>query len=451
MEAVTQAGAAAGWAAHVAAILLAVLLAAYGGGRLARLVGQPAVIGEMGIALFAGPALAAAGGPARMEVLLPAARLEAVQVVGHVGLALFLVGVAYGLRTRPIAVPGRPLWRVVGGSLGVSAAVGCLFAGWAGWTGEAGLRGTAPGPAFVLLLAVAFSVTALPVLSRILVDQGIAHTAVARLAIASAMVIDVVAWIALSAAIGLAGGEGLGRMPGLAALIVGGGMVTILVRRSLAGDRAGRFCHRFPRLTALLIAACVLGLSGAMREWGLTEIFGAMLVGFAIPAPGEESAWSRSVHRIAQVGRRLMPVFFVTVGLTVFTAPAGGVHWTAIFMATGAGVLAKVGGGYAGARMGGLSHLEGLRFGVLMNTRGLTELVILQAGHAAGLLTAPLFLALAVMTLVTTAMTGPLYALLTPPAPAARRSPAGPGPPPPAARRHGGAENLPTPRSPEDE
>ncbi|MFF5212017.1 cation:proton antiporter [Streptosporangium sp. NPDC000396] len=414
MASAMSVGAALTWFGHITAILCGVLLAAYAGGRLARALGQPVVIGEVGVGLLAGPALLAAGGPDLVTALLPPAQLDAARTVGHVGLVLFLVGVAHELRAGSVVPRGRSLWWAVAGSLGIPLAVGGLLAGWVVWIGDAGLRGPAPTPSFVLLAAIALSVTAVPVLSRILADQKLMRTAVARLAMAAAMVIDVIAWVLLALAIGLAAGEGAGRMPGLTVLVIGGGAVAVLAHRLLITETAGRFCSRFPRLTMVVIAACALGASEVMRQRGLTEIFGALLVGLAIPG-GEGSAWSRAVHRVAQAGRRLVPVFFVVVGVTVFTAPSAVVPWAAICVVTGAGILAKVGGGYLGARLGGLSHRAGLQFGVMMNTRGLTEIVVLQAGYAAGILTAPSFLALGVMTLVTTAMTGPLCAILARP------------------------------------
>ncbi|MBG0831309.1 cation:proton antiporter [Planomonospora sp. ID67723] len=389
---------------------------AFVGGRLARVLGQPVVIGEVGVGLLAGPALLAVGGPEFTAALLPPGPLDAVRAVGHAGLLLFLVGVAHELRAGSITVHGRSLWWAVAGSLGLPLVVGCLLAGWIIWSGDAELRGPAPDPALVLLVAISLAVTAVPVLSRILTDREIMHTVVARLSVASAVIIDAVAWILLSVAIGLTEGEGTGKVAALAALAVGGGAAAVLAHRELARDGAVGFGRRFPRLAATLAAACALGASAAMGQWGMTDIFGALLVGFALPAggnsAGEGSPWGEAAHRVARVGRMLVPVFFVVVGVTVFAVPSVTFPWMAIGVVTVAGILAKVGGGYLGGRLGGLSHRAGLQLGVLMNTRGLTELVVLQAGYTARILTAPLFLALAVMTLVTTAMTGPLYALL---------------------------------------
>ena len=130
--------------------------------------------------------------------------------------------------------------------------------------------------------------------------------------------------------------------------------------------------------------------------------------GLAIPAGG----WDAVVRRVTRAGRLLVPVFFVVTGITVFAGQFGSTPWFAIVLATALGIVGKVGGGYLGARIGGAPASDAVRVGVLVNTRGLTELVVLQAGYGAGILTAPVFLALVVMALVTTAMTGPSYGLL---------------------------------------
>jgi len=102
-----------------------------------------------------------------------------------------------------------------------------------------------------------------------------------------------------------------------------------------------------------------------------------------------------------------VPAFFVTTGLKLWTA-SGGIPWLVAVVATVLAVLAKVGGGYLFSRRGGEDRAGALRVGVLLNTRGLTEIVLLQTGYNAGVITPALYLALLVMALVTTAMTGPL-------------------------------------------
>jgi Kef-type K+ transport system membrane component KefB len=114
------------------------------------------------------------------------------------------------------------------------------------------------------------------------------------------------------------------------------------------------------------------------------------------------------VHWVTRLGLAFVPVFFVETGLEVFAKPFPGIPWLAMIVVTVLAMLGKLGGGYAGARLGGYSRITSARVGALLNTRGLTEIVALQAGFHAGILTASMFLVCLVMALVTTCATGPL-------------------------------------------
>jgi Kef-type K+ transport system membrane component KefB len=160
-----------------------------------------------------------------------------------------------------------------------------------------------------------------------------------------------------------------------------------------------------------------LAAGTAVHSLGLTAIFGAFLAGVVVP---RDEAWSRVVALVSRVGRAFVPVFFVVAGTTLSTSGVSAFPWIGVALALALGVLGKVGGGYAGARWGGEDAVTSLRVGVLVNTRGLTEIVVLQIAFTAGLLTPGLFVALLVMALVTTALTGPLLDLITRRAGAAR-------------------------------
>nr|AKQ20694.1 putative cation/H+ antiporter [uncultured bacterium] len=142
---------------------------------------------------------------------------------------------------------------------------------------------------------------------------------------------------------------------------------------------------------------------------GLTPIFGAFLAGLMIP---KGPAWERVAGLIGGTGRVFVPVFFVVAGMTLATGGIGALPWSGVVLAVLLGIAGKVGGGYLGARWGGEDRLTSVRIGVLVNTRGLTEIVVLQVGYTAGLLTPGLFVALLVMALVTTTLTGPLLDLI---------------------------------------
>lgn len=387
-----------------AAVLVALVLAVLGR-RLAVLARQPAVVGEIAFGLSLGPVLAWVGGPGFTARVLPPDVLRGVAFVGHVGLVLFLVAVAHHLRVGPVSIPARRLGAVVVGSVVVSLATGVAAAWWVIAAGGPALRGPAPAAAFVLFMAVSLVVTAVPVLARLLDDRGIGDTRAGKVAMTTALVTDVLAWVLLAVAIGLAAGGGWISVL-VRVLLIGVCVVVTLPVRALLARTSPAGARRWPVLLAAAVAL-VVGLS--LEHAGLTVVLGAVVVGLSLPVT---DAWTALVRSLERWGRALLPVFFLASGVTVFAAPLGTAPWSAIAVMTALAVVGKVGGGYVGARAAGLPPRTAGEVGVLLNTRGLTEVVVLQVGYSIGLLTAPLYLALLVMALVTTAMTGPLHALL---------------------------------------
>ncbi len=397
------------WTALALVALATTLAAARLGAWLARVLRQPEVVGEIAFGLLAGPLLLWAGSSGLREALLGGGRLEVLDLVAHGGLVLFMVGVGHELKVGAVAPRARALVWTALGALVLPAAAGLLMAAWVRGQGP-DLRGDAPDPAFTLTLAVALTVTAVPVLARILLERGRLRTPVARLALSAAALIDLVAWAVLALAITLAAGGSVQAVLGRTALLLGAGVAAAVFSRVLrhvpthVGSRAIR---------TVLIGLAAIGLSVLARAWGVNEILLALVLGLALPADGREGPWTRAVEVVARGGRVLVPVFFFVTGIGVFAAGVSGVPWAATGIATGLAVLGKVGGTYLGARLGGCPPKAAVELGVLLNTRGLTELVVLQAAYTAGIIPPALYLALVLMTLVTTAMTGPLHNGLT--------------------------------------
>ncbi|MFI6623070.1 cation:proton antiporter [Streptomyces sp. NPDC050528] len=395
-------------AGHTAAALSAVLGVAYLGRWVARRLGQPGVVGEIAVGMLLGPAILGWAWPQAQPVLLPDPVIEPLRQIGHAGLVLFLVGVAHELRMDDSRLRERAIGWTTLGTLAPSLAAGAAFAGWLVWYDRPELRGTGPTLAFVLLLATTMAVSAVPVLARILADRGLTTTRAGRLALTSAALVDAVAWLLLAVVIGIAKG-GAGGIATAGTMFILGVLAIMLGRRLLRVRQAEWLCARLPWLVAVVLGACVLGAAAAAESWGLTAIFGAFAVGLMIP-PGSPH-WDAPVRWVSTLGRWLVPVFFVTTGLKIWTG-ATGIPWLVALLATALAVLSKIGGGYVFLRRGGEERGEALRLGVLLNTRGLTEIVLLQAGYSAGVLTSTLYLALVVMALITTAMTGPLLSVI---------------------------------------
>ncbi|MGW2773636.1 cation:proton antiporter [Streptomyces olivaceoviridis] len=394
-------------ALHAMVVLAVVLLAARPARRAATLVRQPPVIGEIALGLVVVPVLTTAAGPGLVETALPSGVTGHLHTIGLAGLALYLTGVGHSARPRRGELSPRSYGRLLAGSLLPGLIAGALVSVWVVWRDAAGERGTAPTAALVLLLATAFAVTAVPVLARILTDRGIADTTEGRLSLLVAVSIDALTWLILTCALAAAAGSGRQAVR-CAAVIAVGTAVAVALRRLLGRRAVGRLCARWPAAAAATLGAVAIAAALATERAGLTAIFGAVLVGLAVPRDGEQGPRTQAVRSVERCGLLLVPAFFVTVGFRTATDGPDGFSWTTLALVLLLATVAKLGGGYAGARAARLPTGTALRFGVLMNTRGLTEIAVLQAGLSAGILSSGLFLAMLLMALVTTAATGPL-------------------------------------------
>ena len=409
----------AGIIGQTTVVVAVVLIIGWLGRLLARLLRQPTVMGELAVGLLAVPILLAATNHDVVNALLPTKVVANLGILGNAGLALFLVGVAHELRGSLIGTRFSALGWVTAGALIPPLATGVVVAGWLLAEHDPALRGTAPTPAFILVFAVSLAITAVPVLARILDDRKLTTSLPGRLSLSAAAVVDAVAWPLLAVAIGLASGKLSSAGVAMLTLLVGV-VVSIGVRRLLRVEAAGRFAQRYPIVVAVLIGVVAITSANLVSRFGLSSVFGAFLIGLAVPGnkppakendlPAQESpvGWALSVRWVTRLGLVFVPVFFVETGLEVFAKPFPGIPWLAMIVVTALGMLGKIGGGYTGARLGGYSKITSARVGVLLNTRGLTEIVALQAGFHAGILTASAFLVCLVMALVTTCATGPL-------------------------------------------
>ncbi|MFJ8871369.1 cation:proton antiporter [Streptomyces sp. NPDC102473] len=394
---------------HLLAVLVSVLAAAHAGRAVARRLRQPEVIGEITAGLLAGPAVLALFGRPTFDAVLPQPVLGDLKLMGEAGLVLFLVGLAHHLQTT--TQPGRRAvaW-VTAGALLIPLMCGTVFAVWILMYEDTAIRGHAPAPAFVLMVAITLSISAVPVMARMITERRMHRSSTGALTLTSAVMIDTLGWLLLTLALCLSSGSAGGFLRSLLALafaVVCG----LAIRAAMLTSAARRLCERAPRAAATALGAAAIGVALSVEHLGMTAIVGAVVVGMAVPK-GPTSPWTPVVTSVARVGQTLVPVFFVVTGVTVFGENRGSAGWQLFAVAIALGMGGKMVGGYLGARLGGRSPHSSRQIAVLMNTRGLTELIVLQAGLASGVLTPPLTLVLVVMALVTTAMTEPLLRLL---------------------------------------
>ena len=386
-----------------------VMLAAQLVGLLMTKIGQPRVMGEVLAGILLGPTLLGAVAPHVEAALFPSDVIPFLSVAANLGLIfyMFLIGLELDLGS----LRGRKLQSMVISNTGVALpmALGVLVA-----VPMYRLLGTHKSfTAFALFMGVSMSITAFPVLARILVERRMLHRPLGTLAVASAAIDDVTAWTLIavaSAAAGSAAGLGIG---GTIVLTVAFVVVMGTVVRSLLSRVATAFSEtgRVPIGWIVAIFAGVLLSAYVTEAIGIAIIFGAFVMGMVMPrnAGLTEDVTRRLDSFVATV---LLPLFFASTGLKTNMLLLNRPDLVLItVLLCGVAILGKFGGTLLASRVSGLGWRDASVMGALLNTRGLTELIVLSLALERGVISQALFAALVVMALVTTFMTGPLLSL----------------------------------------
>jgi len=391
--------------------LIVILVTARACGWVLKYLGQPSVVGEMAAGLVLGPMCMGVLFPGLHAQLFTKASLGGLSALSTVGLVLFMFVVGLELRAdRNLRAQIK-----ASGCVGLLSVIAPLALGLA--ISPTLYPALAPAGVgfwpFALFMAAALSITAFPVMARILKDRGMTHTPFGRLSLGSAAVVDVFAWILLAVVVAMVGsGEGY-----LGLLKTGGGVVLLLalVYFGLKPAFAWLLRRHAPDgepTTALLTALMIGLLSCAMlTEWmHLHAVFGAFLFGACLPRDDRLlGSLAKRIEPLSIVV--LMPLFFALAGLSTTTNAFSGAGLGAMLLVIFVAVVGKIAGGAIGARMTGYSWRDSLATGALMNARGMMELIVMKVGLDAGLIGPELFTMLLVMALATTAMTGPLMTL----------------------------------------
>lgn len=406
--------------------ILVIVVAARLLGRLFKRMGQPAVIGEVAAGIALGPSLLGAALPEATAFIFPAPSLPGLQLLSQLGLILFLFIV--GMEVDITALRNRAHSAVVVSHASIVAPFGLGMALALYLYQDFAPDGVAFTP-FALFMGAALSITAFPVLARIIQERGLQETRVGALSITCAAVDDVTAWSALAVVVGIArvgaGWAGLG-VALLAAVYV---IFMLKVVRPMLARAAVVYASREnlgPGVVASVILL-VLGSAYICELIGIHALFGAFLAGAIMPADSEIRR--RMIEKLRDLTLLIfLPLFFAFTGLRT---KIGLLNTPELWIDCGIIIVIATVGKWVGsslaARFVGESWRDSLALGALMNTRGLMELIVLNIGLELGVLSDEIFAMMVLMALATTFMAGPALTLIekvfapvrpAPPAPA---------------------------------
>lgn len=369
---------------------------------LMRRLGQPPVIGEMVAGVLLGPSLLGALFPNAAHALFPQESRPVLFAVAQLGLTLYMFVVGLEFRSDLFRMHLRTAAAV--SSAGILGPF-VLGGGIALWLSHQGgfFAPTVTAPMGVLFIGAAMSITAFPMLARIILEQGLTGTPVGTIALAAGSFDDAAAWILLAVVLGCIAGS-----PLLAVAALVGGIFYALLCLKLVHPFLKWFGKQ-PNAERGLMGTLILLLS--LGGWftdsiGLYSVFGAFIFGMAVPRGGMAE---KAVERVGPLTTTLLlPFFFTYSGLNT---RIGLLNSTTLWMICGLVTLAAIAGKlfacYGAARFSGKSPADSFTIASLMNARGLMELILLNIGLQAGLITQTLFTMLVLMAIITTLMAAP--------------------------------------------
>ena len=400
---------------HPLAILLAqiitILIVARIFSFLCKKIGQPTVIGEILAGIVLGPSLVGMYFPGFSAMLFPAQSLGNLQVLSQLGLILFMFVIGMELDLKVLRNKAHDAVVVSHASVIIPFALGMglayfIYASFA----PMGVKFSS----FGLFLGIAMSITAFPVLARIIQEKGIHKTRLGTMVITCAAVDDITAWCLLAAVIAIVKAGSF--VSSLSTLFLALGYILIMIKvvRPFL-KRVGDLHSSRENLSKSIVAVFILTLiisAYATEVIGIHALFGAFMAGAIMPEnPKFRSNFVNKVEDIALV--LLLPLYFVYTGLRT---QVGLIDDPYLWQLTGVIIMVAISGKFIGsslaAKFVGQNWKDSLTIGILMNTRGLVELVVLNIGYDLGVLNPQIFTMMVIMALVTTFMTTPVLSLI---------------------------------------
>jgi Kef-type K+ transport system membrane component KefB len=372
---------------------------------------QPAVIGEMAAGILLGPSLLGWFWPGMHHFIFPLESLSTLKLLSQIGVCLYLFAV--GMELDMDRLRHRAYTAVV-----VShASIMCPY--FLGVVTSLALysRYAAPHVSFIpfaLFMGIAMSITAFPVLARILEERGLTSTELGSIAITCAAVDDVTAWSILALIVAIVHAAGVAAaLLSLVLVLIFVALMWGLVRTRLPGWLGVDALAGGVPTKTVIAAVLLLILSSALltEAIGIHALFGAFLAGVIMPAHGEFRRYlAIRIEQFSSVF--LLPLFFAFTGLRtqigLLNDPGS---WLVCLGLIVVATVGKLGASMLTARLTGMTWRDSFSLGALMNTRGLMELIALNLGYDFGILSPRIFAMMVLMALATTIMTGPLLDL----------------------------------------
>jgi Kef-type K+ transport system membrane component KefB len=396
---------------HVLLALVVVIATARAMGWVFRSANQPAVVGEILAGIVLGPSLLGRLTPGAEHYLFPATVGPFLNIIAQVGVILYMFLVGLELDPALLRKRGHTTVAISHASIVTPFLLGALIAL---YLYPKLSTSDVPFTCFSLFLGVSMSVTAFPVLARILTDRGIHKTRMGAIALTCAAVDDVTAWCMLAFVVSVARAQAAGAVATIAMAFGFIVLMIVVVRPTMV--RLSLLYGNRGRLTQGVMASIFIALlisASATELIGIHAVFGAFALGAVIP---HDSGMARELtDRLEDIVIvLLLPAFFAYTGLrTQIGLVSGYEQWMMCGLIIAVASLGKFGGSAIAARITGLNWRDSSALGVLMNTRGLMELIVLNIGLEMNVISPTLFAMLVIMALVTTFATTPILHLIT--------------------------------------
>ncbi|MBS1589858.1 MAG: cation:proton antiporter [Bacteroidetes bacterium] len=380
-------------------------------GWIFRRFGQPSVMGEIIAGILLGPSFLGMISPHFFKVIFPKESLTHINMLSQIGLVLFMFVIGMELDLRLVKAKIRSAVYISNVSILLPFSLGVLLSY---FLYKKFAPAHIPFYAFALFIGVAMSITAFPVLARIIRERKIATTTYGAIAMTSAAANDITGWCLLAFVIAIVkAGSITASLFTLFTTAIYVALMLVVVKKLLHRLATIKVETKEMRASTLAVIFSTMLISAYCSEIiGIHALFGAFIAGVVMPE--EWSFRQLIIHKIEDVALvLLLPLFFVYTGLRteigVLTDPT---LWGLCVLVIVIAIVGKLGGGALAARIKGETWLDSIAIGALMNTRGLMELVILNIGFDLGILSPEIFTIFVVMALVTTLLTCPILSLL---------------------------------------